>query len=383
MTAQHSRRAPSSAARWVPCPGSVWLSGQFPDLAEDPAGPEGTAAHWVWHQQTLGAVVKLGDLAENGIAVTDEMLDGADLYIETLLAIGGEHWDRWRHEVTLLRPDIGPDEVGTPDSTLYLPSLHTLHLVDYKFGFAKVDPFENWQIADYAQAEIRRLVSCGALPAELVDSLRVVFTVVQPRCYRSKGPVSSWETTAGHLASNMWPQLIASAKESEKDDQARRCAGAHCDHCPGRRACPTLQRNAGRVSDLMDWSYPAPLPNDAAGLELSYLVRAQQLLEARISGLEAQIEHAIRSGERVPGWAMESSAGRLEWSQPLTDVLTLGDVLGVDLRKPEAPITPTQARALFKKKQIDGAVIDEYSARAPGSVKLQPINQNDIRKIFR
>lgn len=382
MPNEHSRCAPSAAHRWGPCPGSVLLSEQYPTLIEDPSGPEGTAAHEVWHRQALGQVVRLGDICENGVAVTDEMLDGAAVYLEALLAVGPEYWDRWRHETTLLMAPLGDDEIATPDSMLWLPSQRAIYDHDYKFGHGRVEVFENGQLCLYVLGECERLRSSGAVaPDDDMRDVRVVMTVVQPRCYTGNGPVSSWTTTVGFLADHIWPDLLASAIESRKPD-ARRKVGEWCKHCPGRRACPTLQLNAGLIADATDSRAPIGLPLEAASLELMYLERDRALLDARITGLREQVEHGLRSGQRAPFQALQAGRGKKVWSSNEADVLALGDVLGVDLAKPRALITPKQAEAAFKKARLDESVIEQYSKDVPGAMALQPINTTDTKKVF-
>ena len=55
----------------------------------------------------------------------------------------------------------------------------------------------------------------------------------------------------------------------------------------------------------------------------------------------------------------------------------MGELLGFDLAKPKEPITPAQAR----KIGVDNSLIDEYSQRVPGALKL--VEAKDARKVFR
>ena len=45
MSNDHAPLAPSSAARWVQCPGSVVMSRAFPDAGDSIEAAEGTSAH--------------------------------------------------------------------------------------------------------------------------------------------------------------------------------------------------------------------------------------------------------------------------------------------------------------------------------------------------
>ena len=59
-------------------------------------------------------------------------------------------------------------------------------------------------------------------------------------------------------------------------------------------------------------------------------------------------------------------------------MIALGDVLGVDLRKAEAPITPTQA----KKLNVDEAVINSYSEKRQGSARLVTDDKTIAGRVF-
>ena len=90
----HSQLAPSSAFRWVRCPGSVSLSAQYPDTGGIEAD-EGDAAHWLaaeTFKRDPEARPVDGETAPNGVTVTDEMREGVALYVndlrETVAAFG-------------------------------------------------------------------------------------------------------------------------------------------------------------------------------------------------------------------------------------------------------------------------------------------------------
>src|SRR5574337_1579521 len=83
---QHAIVAPSSAARVVQCPGSLRAEQRYPEVEPGSGAAEGEAAHWVLQQMSGGTIPAIGTLAPNGVAVTDEMLDGAQLAIDTVNA---------------------------------------------------------------------------------------------------------------------------------------------------------------------------------------------------------------------------------------------------------------------------------------------------------
>lgn len=381
MTA-HSRLAPSSAFRWVECPLSVALGEAYPALTEHPSGPEGTAAHWAWHQMLTDHTPVVGELTPERLPVTQEMLDGALQFVNKVFEIANPHqaMRKVRLEQTVTMFGIHPDMFGTPDASIdLLEEVGEWHMIDYKFGHRAVSPFENMQLAAYTFGEFERL----GLTDEQIDNAKVFFHIVQPRCFHGRPANMTWQTTGKELR-KLWGRLRESAREAiQQELGARAKVGPWCRDCPGRRACPTLRKNAGSAIDWINRSYPVEMPLEAAGLELKFVEAALAQLEAHATGLREQVEHGIRAGGHCPDWAMDPVPGRgKHWTVEPEEVFLVGDLLEVDLRKKPEPVTPTQAIALFNKKGFDTTVIDGYSQPNPGSVKLTPATCDKAMKVF-
>lgn len=380
----HSRLAPSSAFRWVNCPLSVALGEQFPALNEHPSGPEGTAAHWVWYAMLKTHTPILGEMTPEGLPVTQEMLDGALQFTNKVFSIANPHqaMGQVRLEERSTMKGIHPVMFGTPDAEVNLLELvGEYHLIDYKFGHRSVDPFENWQLAAYVFGAFERL----GLTDEQIDNAKVFFHIVQPRCFHGRPASQTWETTGKNLR-HMWDKLRAAAKEAiTLETAAYPKVGPWCRDCPGRRACPSLRRSAGAAMDWISRAWPMQMPPEAAGLELQHAEAMLANLEAHTTALREQVEYDIQRGEPNPYWDRERSGnGSLKWSAPAAEVIALGDLLEVDLRKSAEPqpLTPTQVKALLKKKGFDESVIDEYSVRVPGELKLVPKFDTLASRVF-
>lgn len=378
----HSRLAPSSAFRWVPCPLSVALGEQFPALEQDPSGPEGTAAHEVWLMMLNGFTPTEGDPTSEGILITDEMLEGAQQFVDKVHEIADPYdaMRKVRLEETVEMRGLHHIMFGTSDASIdLLEECGEWHMIDYKFGHRAVSPFENLQLAGYTFGEFERL----QLTDEQIDNAKVFFHIVQPRCFWGRPANMTWETTGKNLR-RPWAQMKESALDAMTHELgARPKVGPWCRDCPGRRACPTLRTNAGASIDWINRSQPVQLPLDAAGLELKFVESALAQLETHASGLREQVKHGIEQGEHCPDWAMETVKGRgKHWTVPAVEVFELGDMLEADLRKAPQPITPSQAIDLFKKKGFDISLIDEYSAPNPGSVALKARTETLAHRVF-
>lgn len=364
--AAHSRFAPSAAERWVHCPPSIELCERFPELAESPHSAEGTAAHWVAFEVLHGSSPEINTPAPNGVLVTQEMLDGAGLYVSVIAGrITPTCIVSAEQRVSI--PDIHEDAYGTPDYTIIEGPLLTI--IDYKFGYGEVDPFENWQLAMYAS---------GKISEHEGPITRVEFVVVQPRGYSRFGPVRRWITTPEQLSERMWPLLRAAATSTSSE----LVVGRHCLHCPARRACPALRRTAQYWGDYANASIAHELDAEALGIELRHAERALEMMQARVDAYREQAEFMARSGQRIPHYSLQPGRGSVNWTAPAAEILQVGQLVGVDLAKPAAPVTPTQARQKFKKLGIDDSVIDIYSERTAGALKLQLVPDSTDARIF-
>ena len=108
------------------------------------------------------------------------------------------------------------------------------------------------------------------------------------------------------------------------------------------------------------------------------LDRATDALKYYKVCLEAQALTLLRGGSPVPGQRIGHGAGSTVWNKSAPEVLALGDLMGVQLRKPEAPLTPLQA----EKAGVDKALLAPYSMYKSGKARLVPDDDNKARQIF-
>lgn len=372
MSGAHSILAPSSAARWVVCAGSVMLEAMYPESDEDKvAAAEGTAAHWAGSEMLAGRLVDVGQVAPNDIVLTEEMIDAAELYVEAVdAALAGRSRNYLHIEEKIEIPSVNVLNWGTSDLWFYFDAERLLNVVDFKFGHGFVDEFENWQLIDYA---------AGILDSLGIDGLddqavRVNLTVVQPRSYHRNGPVRTWSV----LASDLRPYInkLRNAAEAALMTGAKCKPNPECLHCKARHACEALQIDAYRSAQISAGSVPVDLTPAALGLELHFLRAAAKRLEGRITGLEEQTRQQIGQGVLVPFFAVESVEGRETWAKPVPEVLELGQLFGVNLAKNEA-ITPKQA----VKAGLPAEVLSAYTQRSRG-LQLVADDGKQARKVF-
>lgn len=387
MTAQHCIAPPSSRARTVQCNGHVVMEqravARNPELAASSAeSREGEAAHEVAEQLCLGVELVEGGTTSNGELITREMVEGARLWRDTIardLAPHGVPLNAVALEVAVACNRIHPQVWGTPDARVWItPFMSALlprpkiFVWDYKFGHGIIEVFECYQLTDYVSGALSSL----NLPHDMVVDVEMV--IVQPRAFHREGPVRRWRTDTTKLLHYFETSALAvhAALDTEVVPDLR--VGPECEHCTARHECPALQRAAMNACDVSYKAQSLTLDAGARGLELRYLKRAMNLMEARVTGLEEEVRAGIRRGETTPGWSIESGQGRTVWLRPAGQVAAMGDELGFDLRKPVEVITPKQAA----DKGMPGDIVDVYSKSTSGAARLVENDGSRARQIF-
>ena len=372
MSGAHSILPPSGAGAWKLCGLWVAMNQAYPQ-DDTPESLEGNAAHWVFAEMLAGRSVSEGMQTPNGVVVTDEMVEGGELVVDTVRARIPEGVPLHVEEKIAI-PRIHPQCFGTPDIWAFYGA--TLEVIDYKFGHRFVDEYENDQGVAYTAGIIDHLADVLGKGAGLLDqAIKVNFTVVQPRCFYKGAPVRTWSVMASDLRAHI--NQLANAAGVALAPNPPAVTNPECKDCPGRHACPALQQAAYADAEFATRSSPVELPPAAASLELRMLERSLERLQARVDGMREAVATYIRQGHSVPFHRAEQGYGRTQWTIPTEQVLAMGQLMGVDLSKPGVK-TPKQAI----KSGVDEAVIKAYSITPLGPLKLVPDNPADARRVF-
>jgi hypothetical protein len=318
----------------------------------------------------------VGKSAQNGVIFNEAMFDGAKIYADDVMKVmheTGVFGPNLRIEQSVDIPRVHDLNRGTPDCSIYHQTGKRLYLWDYKFGFTVVEAFENWQGIEYIAGLLDELGIDGILEQELTVHLRIV----QPRAYHREGVIREWVVQASELRA--YVNILAGNARKALSDDAEFHTGAHCANCPGRHACEPALKAGIAMYEATARPVPVELSPEALGVQLAIVKRARKQLEYLESGFEEQAKGLLRSGALIPGWGLEEGVGHAAWTKPISEVITLGDMLDFDLRKPVAAITPNQAGKLG----VDDAVIMAYSAKPRTGLKLVPDNGNKAKEIFK
>ena len=365
----HAVFAPSSAEQWGHCSGQPQAAAENPK-PETPQSREGTAAHWVG-SETLESGgrdcgVYLGTKAPNGIIIDDKMVDGAQVYVDDVLAVC-DMYDarsllRIEKRVDMLAIDSEGANWGTYDSSLYLPVLNLLFLWDYKHGFSEVSARENFQLADYAEG----LVEYHGID---VSQLDLYARVVQPFAFSPGGPVSKWFTPLVELIP-IWDQLARQIVESRTNPTLT--TGYHCRYCPALGKCSASRGAQYNFIELVRQPYAMDtMTGHDLAVELNILENGTAVAKKRADAIRDELTHRIQKGDGSTGLVLETTQGREAWDVPHEQVVAVGQQFGVDATKP-ALKTPAQLVAATPTglRPAMAEVLKNFKRRNSGSLKL-------------
>jgi hypothetical protein len=366
------RLPPSAAPVWVNCPGSARIAARIPDESTDRA--EGIAAHWCAAEALRGRYPAIGSSAPNGINVTQKMIEGAALYHSVVLSKIGAGYAQVETEIPMSYLD---GQTGLPDVFGVGVDRFTLQVVEYKYGHAFIDAFENWESIAHALGAFDWLVKSGVWAATAAQHIAAEIHVVQPRNYDASGPVRTWRVRLDQLRAHR--NTLACQAALAQQPTAPVKTGPWCRKCDARHRCVAAQQAGYEIAEFAGTVAAHDLTPEQASFELRALERAREQLKARAEGLEIQLTAAARGGARLPCHELRRGSGREVWKEGMSGAaIAVAALHGKNIAKPIEALTPAQAR----EKGVPPDAIADMIHRPPGEIKLAPATTNDSRKIF-
>lgn len=361
----HALLSPSSAERWMACPGSVALTMGLPDTTSEFA-IEGTAAHELAAKCLDGWNNPYDFIGQEfcGVRVDREMAENIQVYLDYINQIIATGDCQMLIEQAL---DISAitgeqDAKGTSDCVIITPD--ELIVVDLKYGRGvKVTAQENKQLMLYGLAALQE--------HELVqDFPQVRLVIVQPRLKH----ISEWTITPDDLrnfgesvaaCSSVIDQVLKEAQNLDFVDPGfLHPSESACKFCKAKGACPALRDEVLTkvAEDFPDLTEPvAPQleqslrdPGTLTNEQLSNLLGAVDLIEDWCRALRARAEAELFAGREVPGYKLvEGRKGARTWADPTEVEATLKAMrLKTEQMYDFKLITPTTAEKLRKEGVI-------------------------------
>ena len=365
--------SPSHAGTWFNCPGSTLLNDTLPSVIErdEKKSLEGTAKHALSESMFVNEISAsdiVGTTDKSGILITQEFFDVCDYYTKEVFKYSKN--DQIIVEQKVNFDCIYPGMTGFIDAHNFNAEHKVLRIYDAKFGHRFVPAFENPQLIIYAAGLIKYY--------GMQDSDQVELYISQPQCFHGDRSEQQWIVTVSDL--HPYIENIKQAALDALSPNGDCHVGKWCINCPARYGCQTLQRNVLSMTDYISVATPQLLDGNGLAYEYKLLKRTKELLTARLTGLEAKIEHDINNHEVVNGISMIDKYSNLKWRKGITkkDVINMCKIFGVDAEKTAEMFTPSQLIHLGISKDI----IDKYSVRSKSGQKIVIDDISKIKNYF-
>ena len=299
----HAKLSPSSAARWMTCPGSVTLSEGIEDKSSKNAD-EGTMMH-----AFAAKCLETGTDAHSYVGQTDKdtglilqagQVKDVQFYVdhvrEIVASTGGELQVEQRLPIGWMTGEEGAH--GTADAVIVTPD--ELIIVDAKFGFKEVDADENPQLMIYAAAAWDELKVA-------YDFQRVRVVISQPRL------LAKPEFTFSTVDLQAFIIKVDFAAEYTRYQTEKYVPSSKaCQWCRAKAICPALREQA-----LAD--FDEVVPETAHEDDLARVMANANLIEDWIKAVRAEVERRLLGGIPVPGYKLvQGKKGNRAWADPET-----------------------------------------------------------------
>lgn len=352
----HALLSPSSAARWLNCPGSVRLTKNLPNATSEYA-QLGRFAHTIAEialTETDGDVHLAGLRASNRFACEygevpehepDDINGAVQKYLDYVSTLPGEVFVEQKIDLTRWVPG----GFGTADYVAV--SDEALHVVDYKNGTGvPVSPVENEQAMCYAVGVVDALEM-------LYEFEAVVIHIVQPRAFAEP---SVWETTKTDLLKWADETLAPGAAIALTEEGGLYPGDKQCRWCAAQASCPELASQAlDAAMDGFELIVPELRLKDVEALDLDQvglLCQWSKPIKSWLEALERRAYNELKLGNHVPGWKrVYGNKPARRWAdekkaqRELNRLAKENGTKAADVKVPSKPISPTKAEALFGK----------------------------------
>jgi Protein of unknown function (DUF2800) len=350
------------------CSGYVEMISTYPDVSPDEDNEvreDGTAAHWLAKEKNDGRVYEDGFIAPNKRKITREMQTGIDLYLSTI--------EGWRNVVAILEQPVScsiiyPGMKGTPDAWAVNPAEKIIYIGDFKFGFVRVEAWENLQLMCYAWSIIHLLNIADT------SGWRFVFTIVQPRDYMQ--PVRVWEVAVDETKPLLYSLQHAAAEAMHPSKRMCR-TGDWCIDCHANYACDAFMQSTHTMAEKAKRpSHVNPTGAQMAD-EMKFIEDVIERLQARFDGLQTQAKHYLSKGEHFPYYNLVPTRPATIFTSEPHVIEGLGQLYGVNVFKDPELKSPAQLRAVLGEETVA-----RHTRKVSSGVKVVRMTDRAIQKAF-
>ena len=383
----HDLLSPSSAHRWMACPGAPLLERDIPDESS-PFAEEGTRAHALAEQAVKNVFGGRGGRDERAdLEGDEEMVEHAAEWADMLRRYVGDTVNpTYGVEYSVpLTPVTGREgATGTVDFWA-ITNTGDLIVADYKYGRGvAVEVKDNPQLLIYAAALLAHLKH-----DDRIRSVRLI--IFQPRV-----PISLSVAYYSLFDVRLFGQVVLDAAAAvakvtpETLTEHLHPGEEQCRFCKAKAVCPALRR---QVIDTVAADFEL-VPEEAApkapevpadNVTLAKALAWVPLIENWCAACRSAAEGRIRQGQTVPGFKLvEGRAGPRKWADGALEKLSAMRINKSVLFE-QRLVSPTQAERAHKKGDIGPRqwhAIQEFITRSDGKPTLVPTSDERPAIVF-
>ena len=357
---KHAKFSPSSAARWLACPGSVnaIIEAGITESPDSAASIEGTTAHECFEAFVKNGPEKvLSTSAMLAKAYPLEMVKHAESSATALFKTRPKGAGMFAEQKVSLS-NIHAEFSGTADAII-VEDFGTLHVTDFKYGFYPVEPEHNAQLMAYA---------IGAAQKYGYDFDRLKLTVAQPRAPHASGSFRSWEVDFTETVTE-WGLKFTQGVVAAEMPNAPLAAGEHCKFCPVKAQCPKLW---GDATDQAQAVFAAEAPETQKNKlismgpgQIATALAGADMLELWIGAIREHAFLSLKLGGTVPGWKLVEKRASRKWNDA-AKAATLAKKIKGAFSEPEL-LSPAQFEKLGATQK---AFVAEHASAVSSGLTL-------------
>lgn len=346
----HAKLGPSSAHRWLHCPGSVILEAGMVDEGSEFAR-EGTAAHALAEHCLREGVHPDSQICEmfEGVEVTPEMAFAVADYVDYVRNIRAQpNMETLMVERRVEFTDWVPAGFGTSDAIVIGDGL--CHVIDLKFGQGvRVDAYKNEQAMMYA-------LGVWQTYGHLYEIDTFVLHIHQPRLDH----VSEYTITVKELLE--WADTVVkpAAEKALSGEAVFNPGQKTCQWCKARSTCRALAKHNYELTlskfDDLDAPLEVPVAHTLTADEVAALLPKLPLLKSWAGDLEQYALDTIAQGGVIPGFKLVEGRSLRQWGDEDSAKKKLEWLIGEDAYVSKL-VSPSQAEKLLGRAKA-GEIAD-------------------------
>jgi hypothetical protein len=377
--AKHALLSPSSAERWMNCPGSVALTKDLPNTSS-PYADEGTCAHFLASiclsegQDASSFISREIVLTESGehfacdtqekpryrLIVGDDFANYVQDYVDYVREVRDATKGVLHVEQRLSLEGVTGEEDSFGTSDAVIVTADELIVIDLKFGMGvQVNAEENPQLMIYGLASLDKY-------GLVQDFKNVRIAIHQPRLKHVSEAVYSLNEI------EEFRKVVAGSSTNTQSPNAELVPSEDaCRFCKAKATCPAI---SAKIAKEVEADFEDLTGEDHR--ELSNKLKSVDMIEGWCKAVRAEVESLLLAGVVVPDFKLvQGKKGHRQWTNASeVEAMFKSMRLKVDEMYDLKLISPTTAEKILKDSPKRWPKVQEFITQKEGGPSVAPIS---------